>query len=926
MTEMKLGIVFDVKNSRFKSEVKESTQVIQKLGTSHQVAAGKSRQLSNELTNTEQKLFRTNKVAQAVTLSLASMATGFSVGLLFKNLSDTTQKFQVLRATLETATGGVDEAGLAFDRLQVFASKTPFSVEESIQAFIKLKNLGLDPTESALNSYGNTASAMGKSLDQFIEAVADASVSEFERLKEFGIKAKNQGDTIAFTFRKMKTEVANNAEAIEQYLQNLGENEFAGAMERQAATYDGALSNMGDSWDQLLLKISDDGAGDAMENVVRGITANLDLLGNNTQAVADVFQFGLVVATGHAVNALSNKSAAIVKDTVATQTSNRANLALAKTELAQAATANQRAIQEQAAAQRMLKNAQNATIRSKAITNLARANGQLAASEKLVALATNNVAIATNKANVARRAGAAALGLLGGPAGVAMLAAYAIGSYAMSAADAARESVNLADKIGLADKKLTELSTKQLNLRLFNLDNDPAAEIDKARLRALKAQEEYNKVQAKRGFKNPNNETDKTVLNRDVEIEALEAKLAKTKELKEKIKELLATPSSSSVPGTESKKPKPEVDKNKKEQDKVANDLSQVEKSLYTKEEAIKASYLRRQTIIDTALMGKKDKEEKYNQLSLALELQKDAELKALAEEKQANEQKLREEKVQAELNARELLDQHRRDAYAAEIAELNGFHVEKEDVNRNHKLRLLQEERDHQDAKRDIQLQHTGQYGQMTKQFVALDRASGADRVSIAADIGGQITGEMAKHSKKAFALNKAFNIAKAMVNTFTAATTALAELGPIAGPIAAGAITAMGLMNVSAIARQKPQGFESGGRIGQSQNIIEFGERNKPEVLEFGGQNYLLGGNGGAVFNRSQLQPVGGSSVGSAVAGTTVNVNLIEDASKAGQVSQSKGLNNEDVIRIFVADIRQGGDSADAMELTYGVQRTGT
>jgi hypothetical protein len=113
---------------------------------------------------------------------------------------------------------------------------------------------------------------------------------------------------------------------------------------------------------------------------------------------------------------------------------------------------------------------------------------------------------------------------------------------------------------------------------------------------------------------------------------------------------------------------------------------------------------------------------------------------------------------------------------------------------------------------------------------------------------------------------------------------------------------------------------GLEDGGPVGNN-SIVEVGERNKPELLSWGGKNFLLGGNGGAVFNQSQL-----SSAGSGTGGANVTVNLIEDASKAGQVSQSKGLNNEDVIRIFVADIRQGGDSSDAMELTYGLQRAGT
>ena len=57
---------------------------------------------------------------------------------------------------------------------------------------------------------------------------------------------------------------------------------------------------------------------------------------------------------------------------------------------------------------------------------------------------------------------------------------------------------------------------------------------------------------------------------------------------------------------------------------------------------------------------------------------------------------------------------------------------------------------------------------------------------------------------------------------------------------------------LNVAAIG-----GLEKGGNVG-GRSIVEVGERNKPEVLEWGGRNFLLGGNSGAVFNSSQLQPV--------------------------------------------------------------------
>lgn len=178
--------------------------------------------------------------------------------------------FDKLNASLITATGSVGNATQAFAALQRFAASTPYSLAEVSEGFIKLRNLGLTPSERALTSYGNTASAMGKSLNQMIEAVADASTGEFERLKEFGIKAKQNGDQVALTFQGTTTTVANNAAAIEGYLMKLGETKFAGGMELQANTLNGAISNLADTWDQTLLTFAQSGFGDV---AMRGVLA-----------------------------------------------------------------------------------------------------------------------------------------------------------------------------------------------------------------------------------------------------------------------------------------------------------------------------------------------------------------------------------------------------------------------------------------------------------------------------------------------------------------------------------------------------------------------------------------------------------------------------------------------------------------------------
>lgn len=211
------------------------------------------------------------KLAGSVGLAAAALAS-------LSKITAITREFNVLNAQLMTATGSSENAAKAFEAIQEFAQNTPYDLQQVTKAFTQLVNLGLTPSEKALTSYGNTASAMGKDLSQLVEAVADAATGEFERLKEFGIKTKTEGDNLSFTFRGMKTTVKNNAKEIEGYLISLGENEFAGAMAQRMSTLDGKMSNLSDEWDTLFRNISEQGVGQLMaDSVDMGIAALQEL-------------------------------------------------------------------------------------------------------------------------------------------------------------------------------------------------------------------------------------------------------------------------------------------------------------------------------------------------------------------------------------------------------------------------------------------------------------------------------------------------------------------------------------------------------------------------------------------------------------------------------------------------------------------------
>lgn len=206
----------------------------------------------------------------SVAAALGGLFAAFSVAEIIQGVYETALEFDKMQASLITMTGSVENAAGAFEVLEGFAATTPYTLDQSVNGFNKLVSLGLKPSEEALQSYGNTASAMGKDMEQMIEAVADASSGEMERLKEFGSKASKQGDEIAFTFQGVTKTVKNNAEDIQQYLIDIGNTQFAGAMEQQMKTLPGAVSNAEDALARLSRSIGDAGATDLFIAGFRG--------------------------------------------------------------------------------------------------------------------------------------------------------------------------------------------------------------------------------------------------------------------------------------------------------------------------------------------------------------------------------------------------------------------------------------------------------------------------------------------------------------------------------------------------------------------------------------------------------------------------------------------------------------------------------
>ncbi len=255
IAELLVKIGVDGKDAaKASKKVADNLHKVKKSGEGASVGIKKAQKALGSLNKEFQLVQKTANFAKAAILGVTGIVAG-----LGKVAIGAGATFEKLRAQLKTATGSAEGAEKALGFVRDFAKNTPFQVAEITEAFVKLTNLGLEPSARALTSYGDTASAMGKSLDQFIEAAADASTGEFERLKEFGIKSKSEGDRVAFTFRGITTEVGKNSKEINEFLIGLGENNFAGAMAEQMGTLGGLTSNLKDAFTDFLLAVAESG-------------------------------------------------------------------------------------------------------------------------------------------------------------------------------------------------------------------------------------------------------------------------------------------------------------------------------------------------------------------------------------------------------------------------------------------------------------------------------------------------------------------------------------------------------------------------------------------------------------------------------------------------------------------------------------------
>ncbi|NFO15174.1 hypothetical protein FDB34_13400 [Clostridium botulinum] len=178
----------------------------------------------------------------------AVLATG-AVAIAAKKtgsaMLDQASGMEQYRNTLNIVMKDHEKASKTFAWAADYANKTPFETGEIVDATVKLTSYGLE-AQKVLPLTGDMAGAMGKSIDQATEAIADAQTGELERLKEFGITkdmivAQGAKDLAGIEIVNNKGQITNQR-AFNAAMFSLMKERYSGAMEIQSKTFKGLMS------------------------------------------------------------------------------------------------------------------------------------------------------------------------------------------------------------------------------------------------------------------------------------------------------------------------------------------------------------------------------------------------------------------------------------------------------------------------------------------------------------------------------------------------------------------------------------------------------------------------------------------------------------------------------------------------------------
>jgi len=258
-------------------------------------------------TSTESSFAKMETAINGVKAAIAPLMAVFApmlAAISAAKIINTASEFEQLEIRLNSVMGSAAKGKEAFAWIKQFAVDTPYSVQQTTDAFMTLKNFGLDPMDGTLQKVSDASAKYGKSAEtaqrvtlalgqawargklqgQDTLQMIDAGIPVYDLL------SKATGKTAA-EIQNMSEKGTMGRDVMRKLIDQMGV-EGAGAAAAKMQSYAGAVSNMGDAFGNAIDKLRKQGGFDFLTQGIlkftEAIPAMVDVFGSAFAAMGDV--------------------------------------------------------------------------------------------------------------------------------------------------------------------------------------------------------------------------------------------------------------------------------------------------------------------------------------------------------------------------------------------------------------------------------------------------------------------------------------------------------------------------------------------------------------------------------------------------------------------------------------------------------------
>ncbi|MCC3804130.1 tape measure protein [Vibrio parahaemolyticus] len=819
--DLVLRLRFNAENKEFIGQVKSSAKVVDDLGTKSNKASSGLKSLSKESQEASGDL-------SSLKSQVLGVAGGFSALAVAINAKDTLGQYQDMRTQITALVGGQEQWLQTEQYLNQVAqehNKTILDMAQSYARLSVLQEAGLvtqRETMMLFEGMSNAQSQLGATttqLDQAMYGLSQALASPIVRAEELnqvveplpGLlnKLDKAAGLNAGGFRQMMMDGKVTSEFFKTTLiKALAD--YEGAAARTAQNVNAQQAAFSRSYQQMVLAFEKP-ISTVFSNSISASVSVLDTFAANADLITDLVGVALFAAMGRGAAAVGTLTAAKLQAVAATRQEIMAEQQKNVVELA--------SIQSEI---RHLEVMRATNAQRFAATGAVNALAAAEAREKVV---KDALAASQARLNVTMRAGTMLMGALGGPLGIAMIAAGAIGYFALASDQAKDSGEGLKDELSKLISEYKELNEVGKERFAQNLANGAV----EARRALIDTQIAINKVKSE--LADAERSGSPLAVQKRVELRSLEAQVAKLEEAVVKsnaaYQELLKTTTDGKwqEPVGESSQTE-EQEKALKAGERMLENLAkqaalygntsevarvryEIEKgSLQGINDQLKEQLLLQARIIDqkraeaekVKAEKKTDKiddffassDELNNEFLMRLAIQADYENKAKIQEQFAYAE--RQEQLQAQFNA--AYEQARGNQELMHALESEYFQ-NRQVLRQAHEMNLTEITRQEEEKRRAMMLQNVG---------FAL--SSGAQMFDGFAALAKTYKGEQSNTYRTLFSISKGFSVAQAGLNLWMAISNASAVQPWYAAAAAIASATAQGAGILASLKSSSYQG----------------------------------------------------------------------------------------------------------------------